>query len=117
MSSSSGSSGWGGSFNSLRPSAPSAEVVRGTKEERQAIASRRLAALGIKTDPSSNSEDKSSSSHFIAGTSAPPVERSGESLDANMRTLLDMGFPRDEARSALMSSGNSLEDAITKLST
>lgn len=122
--SSGNSSGWGSGFSTLAAKVSSGDAGRSSIEDREAVASRRLAALGIKTDSSSSKGNGvNNSSQFIAGASAPPVSeyygtssQRNETLDLNLRTLLDMGFPRDDAHAALVASGNSLDDAITRLS-
>eukprot|EP00603_Paraphysomonas_imperforata_P008818 CAMPEP_0114433686 /NCGR_PEP_ID=MMETSP0103-20121206/11832_1 /TAXON_ID=37642 ORGANISM="Paraphysomonas imperforata, Strain PA2" /NCGR_SAMPLE_ID=MMETSP0103 /ASSEMBLY_ACC=CAM_ASM_000201 /LENGTH=323 /DNA_ID=CAMNT_0001603467 /DNA_START=291 /DNA_END=1262 /DNA_ORIENTATION=+ len=114
-----GGGGWGGGFSTLAStgSAPSADSERNSREQREILANRRLAALGVKGGGSSSSGEDHTS-QFIAGASAPPVSHSNteQAVDLNMRTLLDMGFPRDDARAALLAANNSLDDAITHLS-
>ena len=90
----------------------SSDSHKSTKEQRELLAARRLAALGVK---GGDGDDRTS--QYIAGASAPPLPSNNEkSIDRNMRTLLDMGFPRDDARAALLAANNSLEEAITTLS-
>ena len=90
------------------------------------MASRRLAAMGIKSggggDGShrNNGSDNGSgsglnSAQFIAGASAPPLSGEEGGPGQDMRALLDMGFPRDEAQAALRG-GGSLEEAVARLS-
>jgi hypothetical protein len=99
----------------VAPSAPSVAAHADSRQEREALAARRLAAMGIKsgdTGSGSGSGSGNNTSQFIAGASAPPLEGGAE---LNLRSLLDMGFQRDEARAALQASGNSLDGALAKL--
>lgn len=107
--------GWGSTFGALAPSAPSHSERVSSKKEREALASRRLAALGVQgsNGKSSESKDNYDSSQYMAGASAPP--KGDASIDSNLRTLLDMGFPRDDSIAALKSTNNSLDDALSKL--
>ena len=120
-----GRGGCGSGFSTAAPRGGGAD----RREEREAVAARRLAALGGKSGGGGAARSTGTdhnTSQFIAGASAPPVhgsgaeqsggQRGGESAQLNLRALLDMGFPRDEARAALEATGNSLDAAISKLS-
>ncbi len=106
----SGTSGWGtGAFSSGGGGSVGNVGSSTSREEREALAARRLAALGLNNVNKNNSD-------YIAGASAPPVHSSQELFDKNLRSLVEMGFPREDARVALRATSNSLDDAIVQLS-
>jgi hypothetical protein len=95
----------GGGGSTLPPAKPL------SKADRQAVAERRLQALGLTSAPSSVAESQPAIA--VAQPYRPSAPALGE--DAAFDALTDMGFTADRARQALHKSGGDMEAALAYL--